>query len=225
MRATTITTASLLALASHASAETIRIDVGENGFTFTPDSVTANVSDILEFHFHPQNHSVVMGDFENPCAPAKTGGFFSGFMPVTSGEGPEVFQVTVNSTDPIFFYCSQNLLSHCISGMSGVVNGNSTQTIAAYQKAAKSATSASNPPAPLGGQLVANSDATSTSSAPASTTSCTTTSNSNTNSGTGYKRANTCPGSSSGSSSGAGSIQASVGIVAAFTFGMAILLS
>ncbi|RFU74368.1 hypothetical protein TARUN_7881 [Trichoderma arundinaceum] len=214
MRAATLTTAALLALTSHVSAETIRIDVGENGFTFTPDSVKAKVDDVLEFHFHPLNHSVVMGDFKNPCAPAKTGGFFSGFMPVSSGEANDVFQVTVNSTDPIFFYCSQNTLSHCINGMSGVVNGNSSQTLAAYQKAAKSATSASNPDAPLGGRLVASSDATSTSAAPASTTSCTTTSNSG--NGNGYKRSNTC--------SGAGSVQASVGIVAAFTLGMAILL-
>jgi plastocyanin len=86
MRATTLTTAALLTLASHASAKTIQIDVGENGFTFTPDSVTASVNDILSFHFHPLNHSVVMGDFANPCAPAKTGAFFSGFMPVSSGE-------------------------------------------------------------------------------------------------------------------------------------------
>lgn len=86
MRATTFTTAAVLALASHASAETIKIDVGENGLTFTPDSVTAKVHDILEFHFHPINHSVVMGDFANPCQPAKTGGFFSGFQPVSSGE-------------------------------------------------------------------------------------------------------------------------------------------
>ncbi|KAM0254385.1 hypothetical protein ACHAQJ_006854 [Trichoderma viride] len=216
MRATTLATAALLTLASHASAETIKIDVGENGFTFTPDSVTAQKGDILEFTFHPLNHSVVMGDFENPCAPAKTGGFFSGFMPVSSGVASEVFQVTVNSTDPIFFYCSQNTLSHCISGMSGVVNANSSQTLSAYQKAAKSAKSASNPDAPIGGTFATSGDSTTTSAAPASTTSCTTTTKSG--GGNGYKRSTTC-------SNGAGSVQASVGIVAAFTFGMAILMS
>lgn len=85
MRSTALTTVAL-ALAAHAGAETIRIDVGENGLAFTPDTVTAKVGDVLSFNFHPINHSVVMGDFENPCAPAKTGGFFSGFMPVSSGE-------------------------------------------------------------------------------------------------------------------------------------------
>ncbi|KAM0521267.1 hypothetical protein ACHAPE_002743 [Trichoderma viride] len=216
MRATTFTTAAVLALASHASAETIKIDVGANGFAFTPDSVTAKVSDILEFHFHPINHSVVLGDFANPCQPAKNA-FFSGFQPVSSGEGKDVFQVKVNSTDPMFFYCSQNVLSHCISGMSGVVNPNSTQTIEAYQKAAKNAKDASNPSSgPVGGQLVASTSGSSstTSAAPAATTSCTVSSKS---SGNGYKRSDTC--------SGAGSVTASVGIVGAFTLGMAILLS
>lgn len=92
MRATTLATAAVVALASHANAETIRIDVGQNNaLAFSPDSVTAKVGDILDFHFHAINHSVVMGDFENPCAPAKTGGFFSGFMPV-SGSGEAVRQ-------------------------------------------------------------------------------------------------------------------------------------
>lgn len=76
-----------LALAASSNAATIRVDVGQDGFSYTPDTIKANVGDTLDFHFHPLNHSVVMGDFSNPCAPAKTGGFFSGFMPVSSGEG------------------------------------------------------------------------------------------------------------------------------------------
>ncbi|KAL6890415.1 hypothetical protein GGI43DRAFT_387617 [Trichoderma evansii] len=223
MRATTLATAAVLALASHGSAETIKIQVGANGeLAFSPDSVTAKVNDVLEFHFNPLNHSVVMGDFANPCQPAKTGGFFSGFQPVSSGEADQVFQVTVNSTDPIFFYCSQNVFTHCISGMSGVVNSNSSQTLDAYQKAAKSAKSASNPEAAFGGRFVTSGSATTssgapastTSGAPASTTSCTVSSKSG---GNGYKRSDTC--------SGAGSLTASVGIVGALTLGMAVLLS
>ncbi|KAK4081177.1 uncharacterized protein Triagg1_2709 [Trichoderma aggressivum f. europaeum] len=221
MRATTLATAAVMALASQVNAETIRIDVGQNNaLAFSPDSVTAKVGDILDFHFHAINHSVVMGDFANPCAPAKTGGFFSGFMPVSggSGEADESFQVKVNSTDPIFFYCAQNTFSHCKnSGMSGVVNGPSSgNTLAAYRSAAKNVKSASNPASVFGGQLVADTSSTTTTSAPAAaTTSCTV--SSNTGNGNGYKRSNTC--------SGAGSVQVSLGIIAAFTFGMAILLS
>lgn len=88
MHATALASAAIVALASHATAETIKIDVGPNGqFAFQPNNVKAKVGDVLSFTFHPLNHSVVMGDFANPCAPAKTGGFFSGFMPVSSGVG------------------------------------------------------------------------------------------------------------------------------------------
>lgn len=76
-----------LVLAASASAATIRIDVGQNSaLAFTPNSVTAAKNDTLEFHFHSLNHSVVQGDFSNPCKPVSTGGFFSGFMPTSSGE-------------------------------------------------------------------------------------------------------------------------------------------
>lgn len=100
--------------------------------------------------------------------------------------------------------------------MSGAVNADSKNTLAAYQSAAKNVKSASNPPSVFGGKLVADAaSTTTTSAAAAATTSCSTSSNSG--NGNGYKRSNTC--------SGAGSVQVSLGIVAAFTFGMALLLS
>jgi hypothetical protein len=45
--------------------------------------------------------------------------------------------VTVNDTQPIWFYCSR--ASHCASGMVGVVNAptNSNKTLDAYKAAAK----------------------------------------------------------------------------------------
>jgi plastocyanin len=54
-------------------------------FYFKPNSVTAKVGDILEFHFMPANHSVAMGTFDDPCSPTANG-FFSGYVPVASGE-------------------------------------------------------------------------------------------------------------------------------------------
>jgi plastocyanin len=80
----------MLMLGGQAFAKTIRIDVGKDGnFAFDPDNVTAAKGDMLEYHFHGLNHSVVAGDFKNPCQPAKSGGFNSGFMPV-SGDGEAV---------------------------------------------------------------------------------------------------------------------------------------
>lgn len=75
----------LLFTAAAASAATVVINVGQSGLTFSPDSNTANQGDILEYHFFGGPHSVVMGDFNNPCKPAATGGFFSGAM-TSSGE-------------------------------------------------------------------------------------------------------------------------------------------
>lgn len=67
-----------------ATAETIVIEAGD--LYFKPQTVNASVGDILEFHFLPNNHSVVMGDIDIPCQPAATGGFYSGFLPVDNGE-------------------------------------------------------------------------------------------------------------------------------------------
>ncbi|KAK9435441.1 extracellular serine-rich protein [Metarhizium brunneum] len=169
---TSLQPALLLSLSTAAAAATIRVDVGEGGaFTFSPDTIHAGAGDTLDFHFYPLNHSVVMGDFSNPCAPAKTGGFFSGFMPVSSGEATDSFQVKVNSTDPIFFYCAQTVLEHCKNGMSGVVNPSSSQTLSAYKNAAKSVSTASHPANSFGGTLVSSGQTSTSASASASPTS------------------------------------------------------
>lgn len=47
---------------------------------FNPTNTTADVGDILEFHFSAHNRSIVMGDWDKPCQPATTGGFYSGFF-------------------------------------------------------------------------------------------------------------------------------------------------
>ena len=67
-------------------AKTITIGVGEGGLVFKPESVTADVGDLLDFHFYPKNHSVVQGTFSSPCQPL-AGGAYSGFMPEEAGKG------------------------------------------------------------------------------------------------------------------------------------------
>jgi plastocyanin len=62
------------------------VDVGQNGFTFNPDTVNASTGDTVQFNFHPLNHSVVQSAFDKPCQPQQNG-IFSGFMPVSSGQG------------------------------------------------------------------------------------------------------------------------------------------
>jgi plastocyanin len=71
----------MVALVATAAAKTIVITAGAGGFVFSPDTVTADVGDILEYHFVGAIHTAAQGDFSSPCAQSSTG-FDSG--PVTS---------------------------------------------------------------------------------------------------------------------------------------------
>lgn len=73
---------------SLAAAKTIVIKTEK--LQFEPASINASVGDIVEFHFGPNNHSVVMGDLAKPCQPASAGGFYSGFLPTSSGENVSI---------------------------------------------------------------------------------------------------------------------------------------
>lgn len=70
-------------------AETIRIDAGPRGAgdAFIPNTVQAAIGDVLEFHFftYGSSHDVAMGDFDRACAPAQTGGFYSGVISTPGG--------------------------------------------------------------------------------------------------------------------------------------------
>lgn len=116
---TTALLAPAAALLSLAQAANIDIIVGKNGLTFEPNSTKAADGDTLTFKFWPKSHSVVQGAFDSPCIPSDNG-FNSDFVPVASGAANETFVVTVNGTDPIWYYCSAG--RHCQNGMVGVVN-------------------------------------------------------------------------------------------------------
>jgi plastocyanin len=86
----------LAVLAAGASAATIVVNAGQNGFTYTPNTLTANVGDTVEFHFFTNFHTAVQGDFDTPCAMGSLSatGFDSG--PTTN-------------VCPIFCFFSSNL--------------------------------------------------------------------------------------------------------------------
>ena len=80
--------AASLALALQAQAKVIDINVGKNGLTFEPASVTAALGDELRFHFYPNTHSVAQGIFSKACqASTASGAFYSGSQFVASGVG------------------------------------------------------------------------------------------------------------------------------------------
>ncbi|UKZ46541.1 hypothetical protein TrVGV298_000746 [Trichoderma virens] len=174
------TSLAVATLSAVASAKTIRIDVGESGLSFTPNDIEAAVGDILEFHYHPKNHSVVAADFATPCKPKAEGGFYSGFFPTASGENllqENVFQVEVNNTTPIWFYCSQTTGNHCGAGMVGAVNANANKTLEEFKAAAAKITTNESPKTGVfGGKILSaasatkSSGSTGTSSPPAATT-------------------------------------------------------
>ncbi|CAH0000205.1 unnamed protein product [Clonostachys byssicola] len=99
---------------------------GLGGLRFEPDNVVAQVGDIVQYEFLPMNHAVAQSSFGEPCKPLADGtGFYSGFnFPSQQGKNPNVFQIVVNDTKPIWYYCPQQNGNHCQKGMVGVINQN-----------------------------------------------------------------------------------------------------
>ncbi|ORY03650.1 hypothetical protein BCR34DRAFT_667342 [Clohesyomyces aquaticus] len=130
------------------------IRVGEGDHKFKPDTIFAEVGSIVEFDFYPQNHSVVRAEYQYPCIPYEmTGegkvGFFSGFYPVEQVlTHPPAWTITINDTDPIFFYCSAS--GSCIDyGMVGVINPNSSTSLLIQRQIAMDSVYSLNPGEPF----------------------------------------------------------------------------
>ncbi|KAI1384817.1 uncharacterized protein F4822DRAFT_374273 [Hypoxylon trugodes] len=117
---------------STATTHTVRVGLQHD---FQPDTITANIGDIIRFNFYPKNHSVVRADFKKPCIPWEltndpSESFFSGPIEQDTLQSPiPSWDLRVNTTDPVFFYCSAP--DSCIgSKMVGVINPNDTFTLA-----------------------------------------------------------------------------------------------
>lgn len=80
---TTTVSSTTSSTAVSASSTVHKIDVGEDGFTFSPNTLTVSPGEKVEFHFYPQNHSVIQASFDNPCHPINDSSFSSGFVPTT----------------------------------------------------------------------------------------------------------------------------------------------
>ncbi|MCJ1475574.1 hypothetical protein MMC13_004237 [Lambiella insularis] len=140
---------------SSVSVQVIQVSTANDtgALIFTPNSVTAAVGSLVQFQFHPMNHSVVQADFNHPCIPVASitpaiKGIFSGFQATTGATTP-IFTILINNTAPIWYYCSQGM--HCQAGMVGVINPPANETIAQFAALAKLATQNLSP-----GQMVMN---------------------------------------------------------------------
>ncbi|MCJ1404077.1 hypothetical protein MMC11_007302 [Xylographa trunciseda] len=134
---------------------THRVTVGADGkLAYNPTTVFANTGDLVQFEFYPSNHSVTQSNPNTPCVPLSTG-FFSGFIYEANGSATAAttFVLTINSTQPLYFYSSQG--KECQQGMVGVINPNNSTSQSAYAAGAVNSTSNSTAPptGPKGGVL------------------------------------------------------------------------
>jgi len=151
----------LLALLSSTALSIVHdVDVGNGGLVFNPDSIKAKVGDHVNFHFYAGEHSVAESLFKSPCAPSGPKAIYSGFQNPSgsSEEAKLMFSMRVNTTDPIWLYCSQ--VEHCQNGMSMVINPpapSTGKTLAKYMSNSKGV-SGSSPAKIFGGVLEPNKD-------------------------------------------------------------------
>jgi hypothetical protein len=96
-------------------------------------------------------------------------GFFSGFQPVdTVLSSPPTYQIVINDTDPIFFYCSAP--GSCLTyGMVGVINPNASASVQKQQQLALSSAYMLNPGEPFPAETPSPSDPTSATPSSSST--------------------------------------------------------
>jgi hypothetical protein len=102
---------------------TFHVAVGaEDGLTFKPNQLNANIGDTIVFHFHTVNHTLTRSSLEKPCV--SSGKFDSGFNQYNPAERNDlILVITVDSLDPQWFFCRQlKLYSHCHAGMVFAIN-------------------------------------------------------------------------------------------------------
>ncbi|KAL9116223.1 MAG: hypothetical protein Q9227_000594 [Pyrenula ochraceoflavens] len=124
---------------------------GSNGsLEYYPNNVQAPVGSMVQFQFHPKNHTVTQSAFDSPCVPmsstnASAPMIKSGFMPVSQSDSMlPLMTVMINDTKPIWLFCGQT--GHCQKGMVMVINEqpSSGKTLEAYKAKAAQASSGSS---------------------------------------------------------------------------------
>ncbi|KAK3698415.1 hypothetical protein LTR37_016985 [Vermiconidia calcicola] len=120
------------------------VDVGKANHNFYPNSINAREGDIVSFQFYPANHSVIRAAYGYPCVPYEyleygEEGFYSGFFPILGvQDSPPVWNLTINSTEPIFYYCGAP--DSCTGyGMLGAINANGSTPVSSQITLARQA--------------------------------------------------------------------------------------
>ncbi|KAG9245477.1 hypothetical protein BJ878DRAFT_15102 [Calycina marina] len=108
---------------------------GSSGLVYTPETITAEVGDMVVFTFMSMNHTLTQSTFGEPCVKL-AGGMASGFMPNVNNTvvpAPQMaMQVTVAT--PLWFYCAQT--AHCGKGMTFSINPTAEKSQALFKSMA-----------------------------------------------------------------------------------------
>ncbi|KAH7085192.1 hypothetical protein BKA63DRAFT_402001 [Paraphoma chrysanthemicola] len=104
---------------------------------YNPESITAAVGDMVMFVFMQKNHTATQSTFAEPCRKME-GGMDSGFMANPEGKPGVTWNMTVETTEPLWFYCKQQNGIHCGKGMVMSVNAATSgdKTMAAFKQLA-----------------------------------------------------------------------------------------
>ncbi|KAK4111093.1 Cupredoxin [Canariomyces notabilis] len=144
-----LSTLVLAALSSLASAQrTWVVSVAQNAsLTFSPDRLTVQPGEMVQFQFLAGNHTVTQSTFDKPCQPiamnSNVTGFHSGFLPVAASAAMGMvptYTIQINNTNPLWLYCAQG--RHCEQGMVMVINepaNNPNRTLENYRSLAAQA--------------------------------------------------------------------------------------
>ncbi|KAG7137853.1 Extracellular serine-rich protein like [Verticillium longisporum] len=133
-----------------------QVEVGvDEKFVFKPNNIKEPIGTHIQFNFNPKNHSVTQSSFDKPCEQLENG-FSSGLIPTVNAPSGISFDIVVNDTKPIWFYCAQG--QHCKNGMVGSINApDEGNTLSAFtEKASKVGAGQLVPLSPIGGVLSAN---------------------------------------------------------------------
>ncbi|KZV84911.1 hypothetical protein EXIGLDRAFT_841822 [Exidia glandulosa HHB12029] len=107
------------------------VQVGKDGFTFTPNTITGKAGETITFNIVDPIHNVMQAaSISTPCKPA---GFTNG--------GASTYSVTLNNTDPVYVYCGP----HCTLGMVMIINPKAAGDVDTF-----AATASGKPPAASG---------------------------------------------------------------------------
>ncbi|CAG8443508.1 11296_t:CDS:2 [Dentiscutata erythropus] len=107
-----------LVILSIVSAETINVAVGGDSLIFSPQNITVNKGDMVQFNWTGGQHSIIRSDGQGSCTPSTS--LKSGNATISDARTSGMVIFTIDGSDSkIWYYCGVG--NHCKMGMWGVI--------------------------------------------------------------------------------------------------------